>query len=208
MPQGRGNAVGVGWLVTGAVLVAIVAIVAAFAFRTAAPEVYPIGTSPTKVPSATAAGSPGTYLAASVTEVVDGDTLHVSIAGGADKVRVIGIDTPETNKPATPLECFALAATAAAEALLPQGSEIRLQLDPTQAKRDRFDRLLAHVFLADGRLFAEVMIEAGFGIHYVYGGVPSIYATRLAAAQERARTSGAGLWAAGTCHGDPHLPAP
>lgn len=204
MPQQRGNAVGVRWLVTAAVLVIVVAVVAAFAFRIAMPEVYPAAHSP----AAPVPLPPGTYVAAVVTEVVDGDTLHVSVGGGPDKVRVIGIDTPETNRPATPLECFALAATGAAKTLLPRGSEIRLQLDPTQAKRDRFDRLLAHVFLADGHLFSEVMIEEGFGVHYVYEGVPSIYADRLAAVQERARNSGAGLWAADTCHGDPHLPAP
>jgi micrococcal nuclease len=161
-------------------------------------------------PSATASPSfaPGALIGGVVRRVVDGDTIHVSIAGDADKVRIIGIDTPETNKPDTPLECFGLAATAAAKALLPTGSEIGLQVDPTQAKRDRFDRLLAHVFLADGRLFAEVMIEGGFGVHDVYKGVPSIYAARLSAAEGRARDSGAGLWATGSCHGDPHLPAP
>ena len=66
------------------------------------------------------------------------------------------------------------------------------------------DRLLAHVILADGDLFAEAMIERGFAIHYIYDGTPSIYADRLAAAQERAMASGAGLWATTTCNGDNH----
>jgi micrococcal nuclease len=200
MPQQRGHAVGVRRLVAGAVVIALVVVIAALAIRGASDR--------PSVPTASPTPGTGTDVVAVVAEVVDGDTLHVSVGGVADKVRVIGIDTPETRRPDTPLECFALAATDAAEALLLQGSEVRLQPDPTQATRDRFDRLLAHVFLADGRLFSEVMIEAGFGVHYVYGGVPSIHADRLAAAQERARTSGAGLWAAGTCHGDPHLAAP
>ena len=206
MPSLRRGAAGAGQIRVRLALVAIVAVAIVLALFATRPR----GAVPAPAPSATASSPvpPGTLVAAVVTEVVDGDTIHVSIAGAAEKVRIIGIDTPETNKPDTPLECFALAATAAAEALLPKGSDVRLQLDATQAMRDRYGRLLAHVFMADGRLFAEVMIEGGFGIHYVYGGVPSIYAARLADAEGRARDSAAGLWAASTCHGDPHSPAP
>ena len=146
-----------------------------------------------------------------VTRVVDGDTIHALLdgTGGTDeKVRIIGLDSPETNRPDTPVECFAREATAAAERLLPIGTPIRLQADPTQDSRDRYDRLLAHVILPDGRLFAEVMIEAGFATHYVYDNVPSIYADRLSAAQDRAIAAEAGLWSPATCAGDGHRVSP
>ena len=117
-------------------------------------------------------------------------------------MRVIGLDTPESVKPGTPVECYALQASAEAKLLLPVGSAIRLQADPTQATRDRYGRLLAHVWLADATLFAERMIRGGFGIHDIYEGVPSIYASRLAAAEAAARGALRGLWSPTTCAGN------
>jgi micrococcal nuclease len=151
---------------------------------------------------------PAEGIAAVVDDVVDGDTIHVWIGGVPDTIRIIGIDTPETKKPGTPIECYGLKATAAAESLMPPATNIVLELDPTQDTRDRYGRLLAHVVLADGRLFAEVMIQGGLGIHYIYDDVPSMYADRLAAAQQAAERTTAGLWARNTCHGDVHIVAP
>ena len=161
--------------------------------------------APTR-PAAATSSAPG--VAARVTRVVDGDTLKASISGRTETVRVIGLDTPESVKPGTPVECFALRATAEARSLLPVGAAIRLESDPTQAKRDQYGRLLAHVWLADGTLYAERMVRGGFGIHYIYGGVPSIYARRLAAAEDAARAVPRGLWSPATCSGNAHLPAP
>ncbi len=136
--------------------------------------------------------------------MVDGDTIHALLDGVDENIRIIGLDSPETNKPGTPVECFAREATAAAKRLLKPDDPIVLQLDPTQDTRDRFDRLLAHVFLADGSLFAETMIRQGDAIHYVYDGVPSIHADRLAAAEDEAKSSQVGLWSPTTCNGDAH----
>ena len=157
-------------------------------------------------PAATISPAPG--MAARVTRVVDGDTLKASVAGRTETVRVIGLDTPESVKPGTPVECFALRASAEAERLLPIGTAIRLESDPTQAARDRYGRLLAHVWLADGTLYAEQMIRGGFGIHYVYGGVPSMYASRLAAAEDAAQVALRGLWSPATCAGNDHTTVP
>ena len=140
--------------------------------------------------------------------VVDGDTLKAVVLGQTETVRVIGLDTPESVKPDTPVECFALAASAEADRLLPVGAAISLEADRTQARRDQYGRLLAHVWLADGTLFAERMIRGGFGIHYVYGGVPSIYARRLGSAESAARAALRGLWSPSTCAGNDHLAAP
>ena len=86
---------------------------------------------------------------------------HTPVGSIAETVRIIGLDSPETNKPGTPVECFAREATAAAKRLLGPGDPILLQPDPTQATRDRYDRLLAHVFLADGTLVAETILVTG-----------------------------------------------
>ena len=141
---------------------------------------------------------------AEVIRVVDGDTIHALANGVDENVRIIGLDSPETSKPGTPVECFAKEATAAAKSLLSPGEEITLQSDPTQDRRDRFDRLLAHVVLGDGSLFAERMIAGGWAVHYVYDGVPSIFAEELAAAEQKARRNGVGLWSDDTCAGNEH----
>lgn len=160
----------------------------------------------TAVGSVTGAAQPTSTVGipAVLARVVDGDTIHATIGGTDETIRIIGLDSPETVKPGTPVECFAREATTAAKRLLPIGAPIRLQSDPTQAARDRYGRLLAHVILPDGRLFAEVMIEGGFATHYVYDGVPSIYADRLSAAEDRAIAAEAGLWSPTTCAGDGH----
>ncbi len=142
--------------------------------------------------------------AATVIRVVDGDTIHARLNGVDEKVRIIGLDSPETSKPGTPVECFAREASAAAKRLLKPGDRILLQPDPTQDTRDRYDRLLAHVFLSDGTLFAEAMIRQGDAIHYVYDGVPSIHADQLAAAEDAAKSSQKGLWSPTTCQGNAH----
>lgn len=167
----------------------------------------PVGpTAPASDPALPTSPSPP-GRAAALTDVVDGDTVKVRLDGVTESVRIIGIDTPESRRPGTPVECFAREATDAAVALLPEGSRVWLEPDPTQDTRDRYGRFLAHLWLADGRLFAEAMIRDGYGIHYVYGGVPSRYAARLAAAQLDAERAWAGLWAPDTCAGDPHTPA-
>lgn len=189
------------------------------------PTAGPPASAPTTAaPPATASAGPGAVatpgatrtavvtsaapgVAARVSRVVDGDTLKVRIAGRTETVRVIGLDTPESVKPGTPVECFAIRAATEAERLLPVGAEIGLEADPTQATRDQYGRLLAHVWLSDGSLFAEEMIRGGFGIHYVYGGVPSIHARRLAAAEGAARAAQRGIWSPSTCAGRVHLPA-
>jgi micrococcal nuclease len=154
---------------------------------------------PTSAPEPTPSGE-----AATVIRVVDGDTIHARVNGTDEKVRIIGMDSPETSKPGTPVECFAKEATAEAKRLLKPSDRIVLQPDPTQDTRDRFGRLLAHVFLADGSLFAQTMIRHGWAVHYVYDGVPSIYADRLAAAEAKARAEKVGLWSPKTCNGNPH----
>lgn len=162
------------------------------------------GASLVRPGSPPASDQPSPGVRATVISVVDGDTIHALVGGIDERIRIIGLDSPESRQPGTPVECLANEATEAAKALLAPGDEIVLQEDPTQDLRDRFDRLLAHVILANDDLFAERMIEQGWAVHFIYRGTASIYADRLAAAQERAMATGAGLWGATTCDGDPH----
>jgi hypothetical protein len=84
-----------------------------------------------------------------VVEVVDGDTIKVSVDGAVETIRLIGIDTPETKDPRKPVQCFRWEASAKAEELL-AGRRVRLEADDTQDDRDKYGRLLRYVWRDDG----------------------------------------------------------
>src|SRR4051794_17899592 len=97
---------------------------------------------------------------AHVVRVIDGDTIVVRLSSGEEHVRLIGIDTPETHKPGTPVECFGPEAAARMTALLPEGSTVRLERDAEA--RDRYGRLLAYVYrLSDGMFVERTMLDEG-----------------------------------------------
>lgn len=107
--------------------------------------------------------SSGTVEAnAEVEYVIDGDTIDVLIDGREERVRLIGIDTPETKKPNTPIECFGPEATTFTKSLLPVGTPVRLERDIVN--RDDFGRLLAYVYrAADGIFVNYEVLRQGFG---------------------------------------------
>lgn len=135
-----------------------------------------------------------------VVAVIDGDTLDVSIDGKVERLRLIGIDTPETVDPRKPVQCFGKEASNKSKELL-IGKKVSLQSDSTQGDRDKYDRLLRYVFLEDGTNFNFQMIEDGYAHEYTYG-VPYKYQTEFKAAQTKARTVQKGLWSPTTCNGD------
>ncbi len=91
-------------------------------------------------PSPTAEG-------AAVVRVVDGDTLVIDRGNGNERVRLVGIDTPETVAPNAPVECFGPEASAYVTDLL-AGATVSLDPDPTQGDTDRYGRLLRYVWVA------------------------------------------------------------
>lgn len=149
-------------------------------------------------------GGPGAG-GARVERVVDGDTLRVSIDGRSRSVRLLGIDTPETHRPGTPVECGGPQATAHMQALAPPGTRVRLFTDPSQDRVDRYGRLLAYVRLPSGRFAEEAQLEAGWATVYVYGGRPVSLYPRFRSEQQDARRRGRGVW--GSCGGRFHSAA-
>jgi micrococcal nuclease len=131
---------------------------------------------------------------ATVVRVVDGDTIVVRLAGGEEHVRLLGIDTPESVDPRSPVECFGEEASRRAQELLPAGSTVRLERDVEA--RDRYDRLLAYVHRADDELFVNLaMVEEGYATVLTYP--PNVtHAGAFDAAAADARRSGRGLWGA------------
>lgn len=135
-----------------------------------------------------------------VTKVIDGDTIQVVINGKNETLRLIGIDTPETVDPRKPVQCFGKEASAKAKSLLSNKS-VRLEADPTQGERDKYQRLLRYVFLEDGTNFNKLMINEGYAHEYTYN-TPYKYQLEFKQAQKEAEASKAGLWADNACPTD------
>jgi micrococcal nuclease len=126
-----------------------------------------------------------------VTRVVDGDTVHVDLAGIDETVRYIGVDTPESRRPGTPVQCFAKVASARNAALV-DGEEVRLRFDVE--RRDRYGRLLAYVYRSDDGLFVnERLVRDGYARSLTVP--PNVrHADRFARLQREARKARRGLW--------------
>lgn len=131
-------------------------------------------------------------LRATVTKVVDGDTVDVRIAGNDEVIRLIGVDTPETVKPNSPVECFGPEASARTKALLPPGTEVLLLGD--EERRDVYGRLLAYVFRADDGTFVNLtLVQEGMGDVLVIA-PNDAFAGAFRAAAAAARSARVGQW--------------
>jgi endonuclease YncB( thermonuclease family) len=163
------------------------------------------------------------HIAARITSVTDGDTLRVRAYGARRKryrVRLIGIDTPESVKPGAPVECGAEQATDAmvrlafadgldtdGDGLLDEGvgrgRKVVLVTDPSQDRFDAYGRLLAYVTRSGTDLGAR-QVRAGWAKVYVFEKRFRRYG-RFRDAEDSARAAGRGAW--GSCGGDFHRPA-
>ena len=128
-----------------------------------------------------------------VVKVVDGDTIHVQLGPTREKVRYIGVDTPETKDPRRPVGCFGQEASAFNERLV-GGELVRLVRDVEP--RDRYGRLLAYVYRARDDLFVNAEL-ARLGYAQPLSIPPDVrFADRFAALAREARQQRRGLWAA------------
>ena len=140
---------------------------------------------------------PGLY---SIAHYVDGDTIAVNMNGKTETVRFIGIDTPETHKPNTPVQCYGPAAAAHTQnAIKAQGGKVRLDSDPLSTNRDRYNRLLRYVYLPDGTNLNELNIQQGYAFYYPY--FPFSKSKQFEADEKQAMAANRGLW--GNCHPTP-----
>lgn len=145
--------------------------------------------------STVASRAPATYEAnATLVRVVDGDTIQVEVDGQRENVRLIGIDTPETKRPNTPVECFGPEASAFTTSLLPEGTPLLLERDVEA--RDDYDRLLAYVYRADDGLFVNLEIVAQ-GYANLLTFPPNVaHVDDFVAAARAAEAADLGLWRA------------
>lgn len=126
-----------------------------------------------------------------VKSVTDGDTVKVVMSGKMETVRLLGIDTPETKDPRKPIQCFGKEATAHMEKLA-LNKYVRLESDPTQGDRDKYQRLLRYIYLENGTNVNAEMVRSGFAVAYVRYPVSQIEEYKKL--QKTAMESNIGLW--------------
>jgi len=119
--------------------------------------------------------------------VIDGDTLELD---GGERVRLIGVDTPESVDPRRPVEYFGKEASAFTRRLA-EDRMVALQYD--EDTRDRYGRTLAYVYLEDGTFVNAEIIRQGYG--HAYTRFPFRYQEEFLALERQAREEGRGLWA-------------
>ncbi len=118
--------------------------------------------------------------------VIDGDTI---VLDGKEKVRLIGVDTPETKDPRKPVQYFGKEACEFTKRLV-EGQKVRLGFDLN--KTDKYGRTLAYVYLEDGTLLNAEIIKQGYG--FAYGYLIFKYYGEFKRYEREARKNEIGLW--------------
>jgi micrococcal nuclease len=134
---------------------------------------------------------PGLYA---IDHFIDGDTISVKMNGKAESVRMIGVDTPETHKPNTPVQCYGPAASAYTKNLIGD-NKVRLEADPTNQNRDRYNRLLRYVYLPNNKLVNRELVANGYG--FAYTSFPFQKKAEFVTLEKQAKDAAKGLW--GNC---------
>jgi micrococcal nuclease len=124
-----------------------------------------------------------------VKHVIDGDTLAME---NGERVRLVGVDTPETKHPNKPVEHFGKEAAAFTRRIV-EGKRVRLQFDFSQGQKDRYGRTLAYVFLESGLLLNAEIIKQGYGFTYTRS--PFARMDEFRRLEREAREQRRGLWA-------------
>jgi len=131
-----------------------------------------------------------------VVKVIDGDTIEVYLNGKIQKVRMLGINTPETVDPRKPVECFGIEASNKLREIL-EGKIVRLEEDKSQDNYDKFDRALRYVFL-DNENINFKMVNEGYAFEYTYK-KPYKFQKEFKEAEKNAHEKSIGLWNNETC---------
>jgi micrococcal nuclease len=126
-----------------------------------------------------------------VIRVVDGDTIEVDMDGTTEKVRLIGVDTPETHHPDKGVECFGQLASDYTKAAL-EGRTVRLESDETNQNRDRYQRLLRYVYTDQGELWNARLLQDGYA--HALTAFPFTKMADFKLYEQNAKATSKGLW--------------
>ena len=135
---------------------------------------------------------PSAAFGATVERVVDGDTFIARRDGRSLRVRLIGVNAPESVKPGAPVECFGPESSRVLPDLLPVGARVRAAYEEG-GQRDQYGRELWDVWLADGRFLQTVLVERGAAQARLYRPQPT-YADLLAELGDQVQAQGKGLY--------------
>jgi micrococcal nuclease len=134
---------------------------------------------------------------ATVTHVVDGDTLDADLDGtGEVRIRLLGVNTPETVDPRKPVECFGKAASDFSKRMMKEGDRIRVEEDPQADERDKYGRLLRNIMLADGTDYNALLIQDGYAHAYLSFPLDPARKVQLKKLENEAKAAEKGLWGA------------
>jgi micrococcal nuclease len=122
-----------------------------------------------------------------VAAVIDGDTIQVELNSQIERVRFIGVNTPEV----IPEECFGKEATDKTRELL-KNKEVYLIPDPESSDRDKYGRLLRYVFLPDGKFVNAELVQKGYAFNYIYE--PFQFMKQFDFLEKQAKENRLGLW--------------
>ena len=134
-----------------------------------------------------------------ISRVVDGDTIDIEKNGVTTRVRLLGINSPESVDPRRTVECFGKEASSYAKGNF-LGKTVTVKTDDTQNMYDKYNRLLAYVY-TEREMINEVMIRSGYAYEYTYD-KPYTYQADFKSLESAARANGAGLWSTDTCNGN------
>ena len=127
-----------------------------------------------------------------IAHVIDGDTVDIDIKGRAERVRLIGVNTPETKHPTKPIECFGPEASAYLTQLLPKGTTVRIERDVEA--RDRYGRMLLYLYLGSNDLFINLdLVARGYGTPMSIE-PNTFHRNDFVRAAAQAETANVGLW--------------
>jgi len=129
--------------------------------------------------------------AARVVAVHDGDTITVRFDGHTEKVRLVGIDSPELQDERQAYRDAGYAARNFARSLM-GGETVTLEAEPRQGDRDRYGRLLRYVILDDGTNVNEVLVRKGYA--RVYDRFNFTLKPRFKAVEAEAKRERLGVW--------------
>jgi len=128
-----------------------------------------------------------------VTQVIDGDTIEVQTENGLRKIRMIGIDTPETRDPRKPIQCYGPEASVQAKKTLK--NKVYLEKDYSQGDKGKYGRLIRYVYTLDMKDFGLEMIQGGFAREYTYRKAYQ-HQGKYREAEKLAKAEKVGLWSA------------
>ena len=126
-----------------------------------------------------------------VLSIEDGDTIVVNMNGKSERVRFIGVDTPEVKDPRKPVQCFGKKASEFTKNLI-NNQSVRLEADPENTNRDRYNRLLRYIYLPNNMLVNAEIIKQGYG--FAYTSFPFTKKSEFKKLENQAKKNGLGLW--------------